>query len=271
MKMRKLTEKDHEKVWAFIQREPSKNLFIIGDIEVYGYEQDFQELWGEFDTEGNIKSILLRYYESFIVDGVKGYDATAMLEVINSYEHSMISGDKEILQELEKVLSAKEYSVRDTFFAECTKNSLMEVDEIKLTEEIKLATVNDALRIATLENQIDEFESLKKTSIAERVKQIQKKLDSRAGRTYFIENEEEIISLASTTAENSVSAMIIGVCTKEEYRKRGYVSAILFKLLTNLFMEKKAVCLFYDNPEAGNIYKRNGFKDIGIWRMLIKS
>ena len=143
-------------------------------------------------------------------------------------------------------------------------------DETKLTEKIKIATVNDTLRIATLENQICEYEYLKKTSITERIKQIQKKLDSKAERNYFVENEEEIISLASTTAENSVSAMIVGVCTKEEYRKRGYVSAILFKLLTNLFTEKKIVCLFYDNPEAGKIYKRNGFEDIGIWRMLIK-
>ena len=268
--MRKLTQRDHEKVWPFIQKEASKNLFIIGDIEVYGYEQDFQELWGAFDAEENLTVILLRYYESFIVYGVKDYDVLSVVAIMKDYNPAVISGSKEVLKRLESFLPSNVYSRRDTFFAECTKESLDISDKLENNKKVKIATLEDALRIARLENQIVEFESVKKISLVEREKQIRKKLESKAGRTYFIENGNEIVSAVSTTAENSVSAMIMGVCTKKEFRKQGFVSVILPILLKDLFKEKETACLFYDNPKAGDIYKRNGFKDVGIWRMLIR-
>lgn len=43
--IRKLTKKDHEQVFSFLKEEVALNLFIIGDIEAFGYETDFQELW----------------------------------------------------------------------------------------------------------------------------------------------------------------------------------------------------------------------------------
>lgn len=39
------------------------------------------------------------------------------------------------------------------------------------------------------------------------------------------------------------------------------------KLMADVLEEGKSLCLFYDNPEAGRIYKRLGFKDIGRWTM----
>jgi len=32
-----------------------------------------------------------------------------------------------------------------------------------------------------------------------------------------------------------------------------------------VLQEGKVLCLFYDNPEAGKIYKRLGYVDIGKW------
>jgi predicted GNAT family acetyltransferase len=61
--------------------------------------------------------------------------------------------------------------------------------------------------------------------------------------------------------------MVVGVCTKEEYRKRGLASIVVEKLVKDVLAEGKIACLFYDNPEAGRIYKRIGFKDIGMWTM----
>ena len=64
--MRKLTKKDHEQVFAYLKEEAALNLFIIGDIEAFGYDTDFQELWGVFKENGTLKSILLRFHDSFI-------------------------------------------------------------------------------------------------------------------------------------------------------------------------------------------------------------
>ncbi|COE77517.1 Predicted acetyltransferase [Streptococcus pneumoniae] len=50
--IRKLTKKDHEQVFAYLKEEAALNLFIIGDIEAFGYDTDFQELWGVFKEDG---------------------------------------------------------------------------------------------------------------------------------------------------------------------------------------------------------------------------
>lgn len=42
--IRKLTKSDHEQVLTFLKEEAAINLFIIGDIEAFGYDADFQEL-----------------------------------------------------------------------------------------------------------------------------------------------------------------------------------------------------------------------------------
>lgn len=65
--IRKLTEADRKPLMELICKEPALNLFIIGDVENFGFEQDFMELWGEVDsTNGQIKAVLLRFYRSYL-------------------------------------------------------------------------------------------------------------------------------------------------------------------------------------------------------------
>ena len=91
----------------------------------------------------------------------------------------------------------------------------------------------------------------------------------KTGRTYIVRDEQGVmVSSASTTAENSQSAMIVGVGTKPGYGKKGYATLCMEKLCRDLLAEGKNICLFYDNPAAGNIYKRLGFEDIGFWSMI---
>lgn len=66
-----------------------------------------------------------------------------------------------------------------------------------------------------------------------------------------------------------MSAMIVGVATAREYRGKGYASAVVQTLCRNCFDRgKKYLCLFYDNPAAGRIYHRIGFKALGEYGML---
>lgn len=41
----------------------------------------------------------------------------------------------------------------------------------------------------------------------------------------------------------------------------------MLTLCKELLNEGKELCLFYDNLDAGSIYKRIGFEDIGFWMM----
>jgi len=260
--IKKLSERDHEVVFPFLKREPSFNLFMIGDIEVYGYETDFQELWGDFDEAGVLRGVLLRYYEHFVVSGL-GYDRAGFLTIMRGYPVQGVSGSRGSLLDFEEDLKGFGLVVRDTYFAECKCPVLFDSNV-----EVKLADVADAWRIAVLESQLEEFSE--QISLVDYAEQIVKRFEAGAGRTYYVEVEGEMVSLVSSTAENSLSAMIVGVATLPAFRKRGYVSAILSRMLGDLLAEKESVCLFYDNPKAGAIYKRIGFEDIGMWRMYVK-
>jgi predicted GNAT family acetyltransferase len=177
----------------------------------------------------------------------------------NYPEPITISGKTDLVEKYEQFSGLNFGKKQNMFFAECRSADYLGSSDI----EIKRAGLEDVDKILALRKTIDEFH------IRENARDILiKSMESKVARTYFTEAEGEITSAVSTTAENSCSAMIVGVCTRRENRKEGLATAIMQKLFKDVLDEGKTLCLFYDNPEAGSIYKRLGFKDIGTWTMF---
>lgn len=261
--VRRLEEKDREVVLEFLSKEPAINLFIIGDIEAYGFEEEFQTIWGQFTEQGVLEGVLLRYHDNFIPYFVDpSFDIREFSEIILSKQgKTLISGKASILRRFEEVLP--KHKSETTYFCE-----LRNIDKLRSIEYncnlIKIAQENDAERVLDLMNKIDEF-----GDFATSVERIQHKIKTRAGRIYYIENEDGLmVSVVQTTAENSKSAMVVGVATLKEYRNKGFMSQCLAKLCKDIVAEGKGLCLFYDNPKAGRIYHKFGFETIDNWTMI---
>ncbi|WP_034765534.1 GNAT family N-acetyltransferase [Rossellomorea vietnamensis] len=258
--IRQLTEKDHDICQELIQKQPAENLFIIGDIEAFGYEQDFQKIWGDFDDEGNLRGILLKYRENFIPFSIGDFDAEGFAAIINeTKDYSIVSGLKRIVTEVEPFLSREINSKRHMYYAKCDSASSMEDRELP---HVKEASFTDLPQLVELLNAIPEFSGGDFT-----VEKRKHGMEKGVARSYYVEEDGKFVSSASTTAENSMSAMIVAVCTHPQYKKKGYATECMTKLCRDVLNEGKELCLFYDNPEAGKIYKRIGFKDIGYWSM----
>ncbi|MEQ6388945.1 GNAT family N-acetyltransferase [Bacillaceae bacterium S4-13-58] len=259
--IRRLTEQDDALCQKLIQQRPAENLFIIGDIEAFGYEEDFQTVWGDFDTEGNLRAVLLRYRENFIpFSMVDDFDAKGFATIINeSSDYRILSGLKDITEKVEPFLTTPLKEKRQLYYAKLTDDRSL-VEEV--TEEVKIATLDDIPRLVDLLTSIPEFSSGQFDEESKR-----KSMEKGVARSYFIEKDGQMVASASTTAENRTSAMIVGVCTAADYQKRGYASQCMIKLCADVLKEGKELCLFYDNPNAGKIYKKLGFKDIGYWMM----
>jgi len=45
---------------------------------------------------------------------------------------------------------------------------------------------------------------------------------------------------------------------------------MLSKLCSDFIERNKSLCLFYDNPKAGKVYHKIGFKEVGRWTMLVE-
>lgn len=103
--IRKLTVSDNEEVMALLKPEATLNLFIIGDIENFGYESDVQDLWGEFDSEDKLHALLLRF-DTFFLPYSKdaNFDAKAFSEIIAKHDTYEVSGISRVTKELEPFL-----------------------------------------------------------------------------------------------------------------------------------------------------------------------
>ncbi|MBS8264357.1 GNAT family N-acetyltransferase [Mesobacillus boroniphilus] len=258
--IRKLGENDNERVMDFLKDEAALNLFIIGDIEAFGYDSDFQELWGFYREDHDLTAVLLRFHNSFIPYAKTGkVPVKEFAEIIKSYEEKVfLSGKSDLVEKFENIPGLELGKKQVTYFAECNTDEYF----VHTDYEIKTANPEDVDRIIELRSGIEEF--YPNPNAREIILQ---SLKTGTGRTYYLEQEGQMVASASTAAENSMSAMIVGVCTHKDYRRKGLATTVMQKLFKDVMDEGKLLCLFYDNPEAGRIYKRLGFVDIGKWTM----
>lgn len=259
--IRRLTKNDHVHCFQLLKEQPAENLFILGDIEAYGYDQDFQKLWGDFNENGELIAVLLKYQENYIPYAKGDYNAKRFAEImLSDPEFSMLSGLKDVTEQLEPYLSHLLKRKRETYYAKCTKLNPATTDVD--TSLVKQAVPRDAEELVHLLNSIPEFSDSIIT-----VERKRRGLEDGVSRSFYIKENERIVSTASTAAENSLSAMVVGVATLEGFKKKGYATQCMIELCNQLLEENKELCLFYDNPSAGVIYKRIGFEDIGFWMM----
>ncbi|BEP28429.1 GNAT family N-acetyltransferase [Helicovermis profundi] len=268
--VRVVNEEDRKNVLEFLLVEPSINIFIIGDIENEGFNKDYQTLWGYYDSDNVIKGVLLKYYNYFIVyyndQLLDTLEEELMIiaefkELLKSFpELNILSGKSSIIEKFSDVFYKS--TIRREYFLELSSSELLKEKDAN----VQIAKLEDAKAIYDLRNTIIEFRKIGQVPL----ERIQKEISENKTKIYFYKNREgEIISLAQITAENKDSAMVIGVCTKEGDRGKGYASKCVSNLARDLLLKNKKVCLFYDNELAGKIYHRLGFENIGNWSMLI--
>ncbi|WP_042478068.1 GNAT family N-acetyltransferase [Bacillus ndiopicus] len=259
--IRLLTAADHDICMALVQQQPAENLFIIGDIEAFGYDQPFQKIWGQF--EGNqLIAVLLKYEGNYIPYAQGVFDVEGFAAIINSDEKATeLSGLKHVTDQLEPLIQKELFKKKELYYAKCT--ALQKIYEEQDLQNIELLTHETIEENVALLKTIPEFAG-SPISVEGKLRV----LESKTGRTYFMREGDVMVSTASTTAENSLSAMVVAVATHADYKKKGYATKCMQKLCGEILDEGKSLCLFYDNPAAGAIYKRLGFEDIGFWNML---
>lgn len=62
------------------------------------------------------------------------------------------------------------------------------------------------------------------------------------------------------------SAMIVRVCIHPQHRRRSYATKRIVALCNEVLGEGLSLCLFYDNPNAGRIYKQGYWKVENVYR-----
>lgn len=263
--IRKLIENDRIKLLEYLYTEGSLNIFIIGDIEAFGFDKDFQTIYGEFDEQSNYISVLLFYKENSIFYSRKRIFNKQWIEIFNKHTNtSYLSGASSMINKI--IPYFPNFKVKPMYFSEAFELK-EELEETKYSI-VKVTTIEHCAKLFDILKSIDEFGYKNKP----KQEFIEDKMSSiEMGSTYFIEENGIALSTVATTAETTISAMVVGVATLESARNKGLATILMKHLMYEYFIKKgKYLCLFYDNPKAGNIYKRLGFKDVDKWIMLEK-
>lgn len=248
----KVDDTYHSKVMNYLKKEPDFNLFIIGDIERYGYDNYFLDIWAGIDRKGRIEGILLRYFEYLIFYSQGNFNVEEFSKLINSLNYLEISGKLELLQKLELNVDIKPKRIVN-FCVLDTSTKLVENGINIRPKKIRFGNIN---KIAKLYEAIDEFENTTVENI---------KNGLRTGRGYCIEINKKVVAMAKSTLETKTHAMLVGVGTHPDFRNRGLATKCIVKICKDIINENKIPCLFYDNIEAGKIYNKLGFKEKGYW------
>ncbi len=138
--IRKLNSKDNSRLMEYLNTESSLNLFIIGNIESFGYTSNIQDIWADIDEEDNIKGVLLRYHNFYIPYSRGDFDVKGFADIIQRNEkREVLSGKRSVAKKFDNIIEFTKK--RHQFFAEMKDNKLL--DENIDMSEIKKATVDD--------------------------------------------------------------------------------------------------------------------------------
>ncbi len=254
--MYKIDKEESYKLLPYLYKEKEFNVFQIFDILNYK-NIDGLEIYIS-GIVSDPKCILLRHSKYFVVYSDEDFlEIEETEKIINKYKNECVLSGKNSL--IERFVPNMKWRIKDIN----TDNFAKMKDPVfpKTNHKIELATTKDVKELINLLNHIEEFSKIDPTLF-------KKEMESKSSRRYITREKNKIVSTASTKVESKTVALISAVATHPDFRKKGYSTAILTKLCSDLYKERKSTCLSYDNPIAARIYCRLGFKKIGVWEKL---
>lgn len=256
-------EEDRPALLAYLGREPACNVFTIGDIENFGLRADFQDVWAEPDGRGSFRCVVLRYFQNHIVYAHgPGFDRQGVSDLLRPTVGSgMLSGKEPLVRALAPGLGL--HRIRKQGLLALRPGADLPVP--REAPAAAFARQEDLDEVLALQARIEEFRQY-----IDGTEGVRHNFTSGTGRTTLLRAQGRVVSTASSAAENSASAMLIGVATEKAFRHKGHATRCVALLCRALLDEDKTVCLFYDNPEAGRLYRVLGFQPAGRWAVASK-
>ena len=255
MMIRKLLPADESELLAVLRRDRHNNLFLLGNLHSMGWDDPDLEYTGMYDGK-RLVGVLMRFRANWALCDAGGSDFAAMARLIEAYPTSAraITGENGLVSHLwDHIRRYEIYADHPSYY--CALETLIPLSGVR---PARRATEADMAGLVALYAEAGEM-ARDKAGVRRVLAQ---------GRFFVVEDGGQIVAAALTSSEAPDMAMIGGVFTPPHLRNRGYATACMVGLCRELLNEGIEPCLFYDNPRAGSIYRRLGFHDIGMWRLL---
>jgi predicted GNAT family acetyltransferase len=257
--IRQLSAADQAAMLACAGREPEMNLFIIGDVENNGVVSDVQRLWGEHDSAGRLTAVLKQYHDYLVLYAPGDCNRAGFVKLMRTLDFRALSGTEASLAPFLEVFP----------FRQTKRTHLCRLADAGRINTRPVAVPVLPLRPEDIGQMVDLYARIPEFS-TQMPELARSELAAGHSHGYWIEQNGAMAAVARTTAENSRSAMIVGVATHPDFRGRGFATDVMAHLSRSLFATGRTACLCYDNPEAGRIYHRMGFELVGRYLILMR-
>jgi predicted GNAT family acetyltransferase len=253
--IRTAAETDRGLLVRYLSGEPVLNVAMLADIEYYGFDSPHQEVWIQ-EENGAITAVILRYFSCILCYHRIGEgELSEIAELVIDKQAAPLMVIGRVGDSLEPYLPG--YGRNDKYLCELTDGALLP----EVTEEIVTAGVYDALEIAGQYRHIREFDGLY-AEAGELADNIRTRISSGEGIHMFMRRDGKIAAHGNTFAQTKHAAFVSGIFTLPDCRGKGYATQIVAALCRKLLDAGRTPVLSYDNPSAGAIYHRVGFRVI---------
>ena len=248
---------------SFLGPATAKNAMLVTLLE---HGTDY--FWGDFDVNGRLKALAANEHNRWMlwhhVGNCADVDWQGIADVmIASGEPFYYKGPFKQWQPLHRIIGAERTFTRVSFV-------LCKLTETSAVERGTIAAVSGAIAAnqvrqctrAHLEELARFYEQA--GSMRRSLAKLGKIMD-RQQRFYAVWEEGRIASAAFTEFEGDDFATIICVYTDPSKRRLGYSENCVHELTRTLWLDGKIAWLYWNNPAAGRIYHRLGYRPDGLW------
>jgi uncharacterized protein len=268
--VRRLSEPDQPMMEALFATQPGYSLFLSANLGYLQSSMDLVRYWG-VDSGRHLAAVLMMIGQRATMYAEPEVDLSHLAEIALEHQVDFMMGQPECVDCLMLQLPKDSRSERrdEHFLAECSVPR-RQIPMMKLPPGIlvRRAQPSDLEALTTLYYRSDGFETLPKD-------QVRRTMYGRIRslRTWVAESEGRLLSAASTSAETANAAMIGGVWTAPDARRRGLSTAVMSALSRELIEEDRRPYLFYltDNVAAAHVYLQLGYATVGHWSVIYLS
>jgi predicted GNAT family acetyltransferase len=260
--IRKLDESDRVSAVGLLMEDTVLNLYLLSNIQQLGFDKEYCEFWGEFDggERNALRALLNRYMTGWSVYGHPNSSWAALGSVVDSHSVTATrlqdnpSGGASFLPYLQEYEAEK-----------IIEEELMQLDREAFRPQaephgfrVRRAHEGDLSALISFYANAGSM-TRSRTGVARPLRDLQIWIAERTG---------VICAAALTNAELSDRAMIGGVFTAPEWRNQGLGQALCSALCASLLQEGKQPVLYWQDPAAGAVYRKLGFRASGTWRSV---
>ena len=246
---------DRDYLLALLENEPVSNIFMLADIDLYGFDHDFQRIWRS--PEGQAEAVYLLFYDnlSLWARSPGDIDRDFVLQIVSHYPVCCIMGKYDSVAPLHLLFP-------DLTMSRKNMCALHQPVKKVVSQDLTVAGPADVEAIFRFLSTFPQLRALytSQQMIADRI-------DRRDGIHLILREGEEILAHGNTTASTDRAIMVGGIGAKS----LADAEAITARLCQGIQAEDKIPCTLCTDQAFEELFKPLGFSIESQWGTLTAS